>query len=61
MVHRRLAALARAQQSDEEEALKAVHSLLHACASRPEGPAAPVVRKAVERIRLASNLSKTTG
>ena len=41
--------------------LKAVHNLHHAWASKPEGPAAPLVFSAVERMRRASMLSKMIG
>ena len=40
---------------------KEVHILLHPCASIPEGPAAPVIFKAVERVRLAYRDSKRAG
>ena len=40
---------------------KEVHILLHLCASIPEGPAATVIFKAVERVRLASRDSKRAG
>ena len=41
--------------------LKPMHSLLHSWASRPEGPADPVVLRAAERIVLASSDSNITG
>ena len=44
-----------------EAPLKAVHRRLHSCASTPEGPADPVVRRTAERMALASIESNTTG
>ena len=41
--------------------MKDVHSLIHRCASIPEGPAAPVMRMAGERIVAALIDSKMTG
>ena len=38
-----------------------MHSLLHAYASRPDGPVVPVVLRAMEWIKTASTLSKMTG
>ena len=57
----RFATSARDWHRDLEAALKAVHILRHAWASRPNGPAAPLVLSAVERMRRALMLSKTTG
>ena len=52
----RFATSARDWHRDLEAALKAVHILRHAWASRPDGPAAPLVLSAVERMRPASML-----
>ena len=41
--------------------LNEVHNLLQSCASRPDGPADPVVFSTAERIALASIDSKMTG
>ena len=59
-VLRRFAVKARERQGSDEAALKDVHSLLHASASRPEGPAAPLVCSAAYLIASASIDSKRT-
>lgn len=61
MGHRRFATSARDWHREREVDLKAVHNLRQTWASRHDGPAAPVVLRAVERIRRASMLSKVTG
>ena len=57
----RFATSARDWYRDLEAALKAVQILRHAWVSRPDGPAAPLVLSAMERMRRAAMLSKTTG
>ena len=59
-VLRRFAVKARERQGSDEAALKDVHSLLHARASRPEGPAAPLVGSAAYLIASVSFDSKRT-
>ena len=44
-----------------EAPLKDVHSLLHPCTSKPDGPADPVMCRAAERMTLAAMASKMTG
>ena len=51
---------ARAEHNAVDAPLKAVQSHLHSCASRPEGPADPVVRRETKRMALASMESNTT-
>ncbi len=53
---RRFATSASDWHRELEEDLKAVHNLRQACACSPEGPAAPFVLRAVDRIRQASML-----
>ena len=55
-----LATWARAEHSPADAPLKEVQSHLHSCASRPEGPADPVVCKEAERMALVSMESNTT-
>ena len=55
------AAMASELYRSVEAPLKAVQSLLHPCASNPDGPADPVVCSAAERMALASMESKMTG
>ena len=60
-VHILLANRAKELQSSLEAPLKDVHSLLHPCASMPDGPSDPVVCKAADRITPASIHSKNDG
>ena len=60
-VHKCLASNAREWQSSADAALKAEHILFQPWASMPEGPAAPSVQLAAERIKSASMQSNTTG
>ena len=60
-VHRRLAETTREWHRLIDAALKEVHSLLEQAASSPEGPAEPVVLRAVDLIRGASIWSNTKG
>ena len=60
-VHRRLAETAREWHRLLDAALKEVHSLLQQAAFSPEGPAEPVVLRAVDLIRDASIWSYTMG
>ena len=59
-VHKRLPILARAELRSLED-LKELQSLLQACASRPDRPAAPLVFKAAFRIASALRFSKRIG
>ena len=56
-----LATRAREWQSSFDTPLKDVHSLLHPCASIPDGPADPEVFMVAEQITLASIDSKIMG
>ena len=56
-----LATRAKEWHSSLDAPLKDVHSLLHPCASIPDGPADPVMFMAAERMMLASIDSKMTG
>ena len=56
-----LATRAKEWQSSLDAPLKDVHSLLHPCASIPDGPADPVVCMAAERMTLVLIDSKMTG
>ena len=60
-MHRRFAISESDWHKEVDADLKAVHNLRHAWASKPEGPAAPLVFSAVERMRRASMLSKMMG
>ena len=60
-MQRRFAKSASAWHRSSEAVLKAVHNLLQAWASNPDGPAAPLTLSEVERIRRASMLSKMIG
>jgi len=57
----RLASKAREWQRLADAVLKVVQNLLHPLASIPDGPAAPIMRRAAVRIIAASMLSNTTG
>ena len=61
VVHKRLATSAREWQRLSEAALKDVQSRLQVYASKPEGPAAPLVLKAMDLNRVASIASKVVG
>ena len=61
MVHILLAVNASELHRFLDAPLKEVHNLLHPDASSPLGPAAPVVRRTVDLMRLASSESKMTG
>ena len=56
-----LATRAKEWHSSLDPPLKDVHSLLHPCASLPDGPADPVVCMAAEQMTLVSIDSKMTG
>ena len=60
-VHRRLAETAREWDRLLHAALKKAHNLLQQAASSPEGPAEPVVLRAVDHIRDTSVWSNTIG
>ena len=60
-LQRRLVRRARQWQRSSEVFLKEEHNLLQPCASLPEGPAAPLVWSAAERMVLPMMLSKMTG
>ena len=60
-VQRRFATEARDRQRSLDVDLKEVHILLQAIASSPEGPAAPLICRAADLIRVASRDSKITG
>ena len=60
-VHSRRARRAREWHNSSEASLNVQQSLLQPCASRPDGPAAPLVCLAAWRIRSASMHSKITG
>ena len=60
-VQRRFAVKAREWQSSKDAVLNKIHSLLHPSASRPEGPAAPLVYNAPNLIRSASRDSHRMG
>ena len=60
-VHILLATRAKEWHSSLDAPLKDVHSLLHPCASIPDGPAVPVIFIAAVRMTLASIDSKITG
>ena len=59
--HKRLATSAREWHKSREADLKEEQSLLQQWASMLDGPAAPVVRNAVDRMREASLASNSTG
>ena len=59
-VQSRLARRAREWHSSCEALWKEVHNLLQQWASKPEGPAAPLVDKAAVRMAAASILSNTS-
>ena len=61
MVHNRTATFAIELHKSFEVCLKGVQSLLQQCASRPEGPAAPCMRRAAVRTFEASRASKIMG
>ena len=61
LVARRQPTQASAAHRAEEADLKEEQSLLHACASNPDGPAAPLVCRVVCFIMSASRLSKMIG
>ena len=52
---------ARDWHREADSDLKEVHNIHQAWASKPDGPTATLVFKAVDHIRRASLLSKTTG
>ena len=60
-VHRRLATKARLEHKSSEADRNEVQSRLQQKASTPDGPAAPLVRRAARRMAAPSKASKMTG